>query len=153
TDIRGRTDARSVGIRPILTDYTDLIELVVTMPQQVSGALDDRPLAAVLSAHAAVTGLVEDYRVEQAFGAQVLAGARTQEEILALGTLFPATDNAHDAAQATVQALGLEDDVVVPPLGASFRNSQSFPSYRILVATGEPQNLDFIEAEDWVQRS
>src|SRR5690606_5707477 len=57
------------------------------------------------------------------------------------------------SAMDAVDNLALADEVVVPRLGASFRNSQSYDSFRTLVATGLSQNLDFIEAADWVQRS
>src|SRR5690606_12894448 len=91
-DVRSRTDSRAVGFRPVATDYTRAIDAVVVLPRGMADGLDDRRLAAIISAHAEVTALAEDYREEQALGAQVLAGVREPEEILHLSTLFPLTN-------------------------------------------------------------
>ncbi|WP_188037379.1 nitrate- and nitrite sensing domain-containing protein, partial [Actinotalea sp. JY-7885] len=148
---RTRVDASNVPMSSVVTNYTRLIEDTIAFSANVADALDDRRLAAIVSAQADLASLTEDYREEQARGAQVLAGSRATTEVLQLATLFPASKVRHQQASSTVRGLELGDDVVVPPLGASFNGFQSYDSYRTLIATGEGQNFDFIEPVDWVE--
>ncbi|MBX9246004.1 sensor histidine kinase, partial [Actinotalea ferrariae] len=147
--VHGRVDAGNVPLNSILTNYTRLIEDAVDFAGNVADSLDDRRLAAVLSAHTDVTALTEDYREEQAYGAEVLRGQRETNDVLQFATLFPQSKVAHQQTSTTVRALELGDGVVVPPLGASFNGFQSYDSYRTLLATGESQNFDFVLPEDW----
>lgn len=147
--IRGRVDAQGVPISAIFNNYARLIDDTISFTTAVADGLDDRRLAAIISANGLVTSLVEDYNSEQALGAEVIDGSRGTDVITFLGTLFPATDLAHERATAAVDALRLGEDVVVPPLGASWDGFQSYASYRTLVGTGADRNLNFVDSERW----
>ncbi len=132
-------------------DYSTIIDNVIAFPARVAAALDDRELAAILSAHSLVTSTVDHYSREMALGSELLTAAREQQNdlILQVGSLFPASDIALGDAQAAVKALGLGDDVVVPSLGASMTNFQSYASFRLFIATGDPQRIEFSREVDW----
>ncbi|WP_199424510.1 sensor histidine kinase [Actinotalea solisilvae] len=146
--VHGRVDS-NVPLGSIVNNYTRAIEDTVAFPEAVADALDDRRLAAIISANADLTSLVEDYREEQVRGGEVLSGARENLDVLNLSNLFPASKIAHQQTSSTVRALELGDGVVVPPLGASFDGFQSYDSYRTLISSGEKQNFDFIAPDDW----
>lgn len=153
-DVRSRVESRAVGVRPVLNDYSRNIDAVVVLPQRLADGLDDRRLAQILAAHTEVSALAEAYLEEQVLGADVLNDPERQDsDLVFLSTLFPASDLQHSTAIEAVTNLDLGDDVVVPRLGASFRDNQSYDSFRTLVATGRVQNLDFVEATDWVERA
>src|SRR5690606_197728 len=124
--IRGRVDAQGVPISAIFNNYARLIDDTIAFTTAVADGLDDRRLAAIISANGLVTSLVEDYNSEQALGAAVIDGTRGTDVITFLSTLFPATDLARERAAAAVDALQLGEDVVVPPLGASWDGFQSY---------------------------
>ncbi|NCT91780.1 HAMP domain-containing protein, partial [Cellulomonas sp. APG4] len=153
-DVRSRVESRAVGVRPVLNDFSRNIDAVIVLPQRMADGLDDRRLAQILDAHTEVAILAESYLEEQVLGAEVLRGSERQDsDLVFLSTLFPATDLQHTTAIEAVANLDLGDQVEVPRLGASFRDNQSYDSFRTLIATGRNQNLDFVEAADWVERA
>ena len=151
--LRERVDSPTAP-PPVVTtqkDYSTIIDNVIAFPARVAAALDDRELAAILSAHSLVTSTVDHYSREMALGSELLTAAREQQNdlILQVGSLFPASDIALGDAQAAVKALGLGEDVVVPSLGASMTNFQSYASFRLFIATGDPQRIEFSREVDW----
>ena len=132
-------------------EYSAIIDGVVAFPARVAAALDDRELAAILSAHSLVTSTVDHYSREMALGSELLTAAPEQQNdlIVQVGSLFPASEIALADAQTAVTALGLGEDVVVPPLGASQGNFQSYASFKLFIATGDPQRIEFSREVDW----
>ena len=147
--VRGRMDAQNVPMSAINTNYTGVIDDVVSFPENIADQLDDRRLAGIIAANAELTSLNEDYNQEQSLGSEVLDGAREPAQFLSLAQLFPASKIAHQQTSNTIRALGLGDAVLLPPLGASFNGFQSYDSYRTLMSTGNTQNFDFIDAAAW----
>ena len=152
-DVRGRVDSQNVPTASIVENYGRLIESTAEFPANVADQLDDRRLAAIVSAHATVTVTGAAYAKEQVRGAAILSGDREPSEVLKFANEFPTTDLTHDHAAEAVRVLALGEGIAVPPLGASWDGSQAYSGYRALVATGQAQNFGFVTAENWSQKA
>jgi signal transduction histidine kinase len=134
----------------VLDDYDGVADDILAFPQRVGDALDDRQVAAILTAHALVTSTADHYAREQALGSELLLLGEPDDDLMTqVATLLPSTDLEFEDAKSSVAALDLGEGVFVPPLGASFNNFQDFKSFRVLVATGDVQNLRFTREADW----
>ena len=150
--IRSRVEVSSPAppMTSVESDYSTVIDAVIEFPKRVGDVLDDRPLAAILSAHAEVTATADHYRREQALGAETLRVAPADEaDLEAMAREIPESDIIHLSAVEAVGELGLGESVTMPFLGASFEGFASFEIVRSHMATGERVRLQTISPEQW----
>ncbi|WP_225755553.1 nitrate- and nitrite sensing domain-containing protein [Actinotalea sp. Marseille-Q4924] len=146
--LRRAVDSDEMTVRAAFTGYTTVVERVTAFPEVVANALDDRPLATVITAQTAAMQLAEDYRQEQVLGSAVLAGAQTQTDVQELLRLIPATNVQQETVTLLVQQLQLGDDVLVPPLRVGL---QSYGSIRALPVSGGNTFFTFITPDQWFE--
>ncbi|HWS58038.1 MAG TPA: nitrate- and nitrite sensing domain-containing protein, partial [Actinotalea sp.] len=146
-EVRALVDTRTAAVGDVLAGFAPLTDATAAFPGVVADALDDRGLAAVLSASADVTALVESYSEEQVLGVATLDAPRTTTSLLQLAALFPATQASSNQATAAVEQL--DRGLAVPPLGASDNGVTSYATYRAMVATGDPAATAAFSSADW----
>jgi len=150
-EVRALVDTGTAPAADVVTAYGPILDATSGFPAAVATGLQDRGLAAILTASSSICGLVEQYQVEQVLGAATLDGPRTTASLLQLAALFPATQVAHDQATQAVTRLGL--GLVVPLLGASDDGVSSYEIHRSMVATGDPAATSAFGSAEWVAAS
>ncbi|NTW41155.1 MAG: sensor histidine kinase, partial [Cellulomonadaceae bacterium] len=148
-DLVATEETASQTINAVMTGYERIITLTQQFPVDVADTIQDRNLAQVLAATAAVPTLIETYAQEEMYGVVVLDGTRSQASLLRLASMFPASDALHVQVAGRVRSLGLGGDFVVPPLGASFDGTTSYDGFRDLLATATPEDIGSLTSQQW----